>query len=282
MSEIIVADPKPLVVFISYSWDFEEFKNAIWELAGYLHANATVPVTIITDHLFSHRPPPKGWTTWMQHQIENADIVISVCSKPYHDFFENKEDFDSKGGYGVTHEANLIKQLMLSQKGTNSKFFPILPDGCGIQEIPLTLQMYNNNICFPSNNIGVMKLICGTNPSHSSIASKPNKINTFNNGTTATIKTEIALENQLNEAIADKLNEEKGTMALDRQILIRAYVSLSDMQRAAVINSFSFDIDDLDDMTPFEKDKLFIKKINDEELLTELWDAINNVKPFYS
>jgi hypothetical protein len=38
----------------------------------------------------------------MQHSIEDADVVLIVCSERYKRLFEKREDPASAGGFGVT------------------------------------------------------------------------------------------------------------------------------------------------------------------------------------
>ncbi|MEB3302354.1 MAG: toll/interleukin-1 receptor domain-containing protein [Cyanobacteriota bacterium] len=148
------ATPKPKV-FISYAHE-GELVERVGELAEWLRENGVEP---ITDHLYPHRPPDKGWRPWMQHSIEDADVVLIVCSERYKLLFEKREDIASGGGCGVTWESAIITSDLYDSRLTNSRFFPILPDGGEHQHVPTVLKDFHNGHYFPSGNQGILALI---------------------------------------------------------------------------------------------------------------------------
>lgn len=59
-------------VFISYAHE-GDLVERVRSLAEWLGQNG---VQVHTDHQHSDRPPPVGWRAWMQHQIEEVDVVV--------------------------------------------------------------------------------------------------------------------------------------------------------------------------------------------------------------
>lgn len=91
------------VVFISYA--HEGFLQAqVKALADWLTEHQ---VQVITDHPYTNRPPEQGWRAWMQHSVEDADLVLIVCTERYKRLFEKREVPD-EGGRGVTWESAVI------------------------------------------------------------------------------------------------------------------------------------------------------------------------------
>lgn len=148
------ATPKPKV-FISYAHE-GKLVDRVRELAEWLWVNGVEP---ITDHLYHHRPPDKGWRTWMQHSIEDADVVLIVCSERYKRLFEKREDPASRGGFGATWESAIITSDLYDSRLSNQRFFPILPDEGEHQHVPTVLKDFHNNHRFPSGNQGILSLI---------------------------------------------------------------------------------------------------------------------------
>jgi hypothetical protein len=122
-------------VFISYSWESDEFKQSIWELAGWLHLASSGEIEVISDHLFSVKPPPIGWHRWMEKEIDSADTVLVVCTPKYKIFFEGDNTAMHGGGYGVTHEGLIITSKFYDGKGINEKFYPVIPENGNIADI---------------------------------------------------------------------------------------------------------------------------------------------------
>lgn len=147
------ATPKPKV-FISYAHEGHLF-DRVAELAEWLRGNGVEP---ITDHRYRHRPPESGWRAWMQHSIEDADVVLIVCSERYKHLFEKRGD-PAAGGFGVTWEGAIITSDLYDSRLSNTRFFPILPDDGEHQHVPTVLKDWHNNHRFPSGNQGILALI---------------------------------------------------------------------------------------------------------------------------
>ncbi|MFN7820551.1 MAG: SEFIR domain-containing protein [Cyanobacteriota bacterium] len=148
------ATPKPKV-FISYAHE-GDLREGVGALAEWLRGNGVEP---ITDHPYRHRPPEIGWRAWMQHSIEAADVVLIVCSQRYKHLFEKREDPAASGGFGGTWESAIITSDLYDSRLSNTRFFPILPDGGEHQHVPMLLKDWHNNHRFPSGNQGILALI---------------------------------------------------------------------------------------------------------------------------
>ena len=141
-------------VFISYAHE-GDLQRRVKELAEWLTGKG---VQVITDHPYSNRPPEKGWRAWMQHNVEDADIVLIVCTERYKNLFEKREIPD-EGGRGVTWESAIITDDLYHSKLLNQRFFPILPDDGNHDHVPRVLSDWNNGHKFPSGNDGILSLI---------------------------------------------------------------------------------------------------------------------------
>lgn len=263
-------------VFISYAWESDEFKNSIWELAGWLTAASENMIEVISDHLYSVKPPTEGWHRWMANEVAKADVVLSICSPKYRASFEG-DDTDAQGGFGVTHEGLIITARFYETKGSNDKYYPVLPDNGKFEDIPVILRAYNNGLRFPSGNQGIYNLILGENPAHPHGRKKD--IKNVADKLDVDARQVVQLEKEIVNEIAKSINTKNTDMNFDVQILIRSFLALSDAEKRSIIKSVdeNFEIATGD---PDERDRLFLSKFNDQKLLSELWQAVNNVDPF--
>ena len=78
----------PPIVFISYAHE-DDLSSKVKSLADWLISNG---VQVITDHPYVNRPPEQGWRTWMQHSVEDADMVLIVCTHRYKKLFERRTE----------------------------------------------------------------------------------------------------------------------------------------------------------------------------------------------
>lgn len=141
-------DTKTPQVFISYAHESPEFSQSVKELAEYLR---TKGIRVITDHPYENRAPLEGWRVWMLHQVEDADLVLIVCSLKYKASFERR-DAKLSEGFGRTWEAAIITHELYHSKLQNAKYIPILPDGGNFGDVPVILSEFSNNLRFPSQN----------------------------------------------------------------------------------------------------------------------------------
>lgn len=65
------------IVFISYAHE-GSLRDQVGALANWL---VEQNIQVITDHPYTNRPPEKGWRAWMQHNIEDANVILIVCSE---------------------------------------------------------------------------------------------------------------------------------------------------------------------------------------------------------
>jgi tetratricopeptide (TPR) repeat protein len=110
-----ISHPK---VFISYSWDSEEHKNSVLDLADRLR-NHGIDCDIDQFEVY----PSEGWQNWMRNQVEQSDFVIVICTEQYKKRFQGKEELGK--GKGVTWEGVIINQLIYDQV-SSTKFIPVI------------------------------------------------------------------------------------------------------------------------------------------------------------
>lgn len=148
-------DSKAPQVFISYAHESTAFRQTVKELAEYLRVQG---IRVITDHPYENRAPQEGWRTWMLHQVEDADLVLVVCSPKYKVSFE-KRDAELPEGFGRTWEAAVITHELYFSKLQNAKYIPILPDGGSFGDVPTHLSEFSNGLRFPSQNERIFRAI---------------------------------------------------------------------------------------------------------------------------
>ena len=115
-------------VFISYSWDSEEHKKWVLNLASKLRENG---VDVILDQWDLQ----KGGSlipNFMQQSVMNADRVLCILTQNY------KEKTDNLNG-GVGCEYSILSADIASNLTTN-KFIPILRQGDSATSIPIILK----------------------------------------------------------------------------------------------------------------------------------------------
>jgi hypothetical protein len=130
--------PPPPTVFISYSHDSEEHKNAVFQLAQQLRSDG---INCTIDQ-FLNRGPKKGWPRWMREQVEESDFVLVVCTERYKRRFEGREDRGK--GQGANWEGILIEQVHYQADATNEKFLPVLLEEADPSAIPLSLRPFTH------------------------------------------------------------------------------------------------------------------------------------------
>ncbi len=144
----------PPNVFISYAYE-NDLSSKVKSLADWLTGN---DVQAITDHPYVNRPPEKGWQAWMQHSVEDADMVLIVCTDRYKRLFERRtEKIDH--GYGVTWESAIVTADIYKSRLNNTRFFPLLPDDGCHEDVPAILMDWHNNHRFPSGNKRILSLV---------------------------------------------------------------------------------------------------------------------------
>ncbi len=100
-------------VFISYSWDNDDHKNWVRELATRLRSDG-IDVTLDQWHLVPGDQLPE----FMERSVRESDYVLIVCTHKY------KERSDNRRG-GVGYEGDIITAEFMATRN-HRKFIPIL------------------------------------------------------------------------------------------------------------------------------------------------------------
>ncbi|MCP4343891.1 MAG: ATP-binding protein, partial [Desulfobulbaceae bacterium] len=93
-----------------------------------------------------------------QHNVEDVDIVLIVCTERYKNLFEKRELPDD-GGRGAAWEGAIITNDLYQSLLKNNRFYPIFPDGGDHKHVPVILNDWNNNHRFPSGYDRILGLI---------------------------------------------------------------------------------------------------------------------------
>jgi len=99
--------------FVSYSWDSDDHKAWVAQLAARLRADG---VDVILDQW--HVVPGDQLPEFMERAVRESDFVLIVCTKKY------KERSDNRSG-GVGYEGDIMSGEILTQRNQR-KFIPIL------------------------------------------------------------------------------------------------------------------------------------------------------------
>lgn len=126
----------PIRVFISYSHDSEEHADRVLALADRLIEDG---VDVALDQY--EDPPPADWRLWMENQIEEAKLVLIICTAGY--FNKVRQKVKPGEGKGVKWEALLTYQEIYDNDSTNPKFVPVLLEGGKYSDIPKPLRAGN-------------------------------------------------------------------------------------------------------------------------------------------
>jgi hypothetical protein len=146
-------------VFISYAHESPAFREQVKELADWLEERGC---ELLTDHPYLYRPPAEGWQAWMLGCIEHADTVLVVCTPKLKARYEKTAEPDT--GLGATYEGAIVTQHIYNASMRNTKFYPILPEGGDLANIPLTLQAWWNGHYFPRGNENIRRMILDPDP----------------------------------------------------------------------------------------------------------------------
>jgi hypothetical protein len=64
------------------------------------------------------------------------------------------------------------------------------------------------------------------------------------------------------------------------QILVRAFLSLTDIQKIQIIKNLQIFEERFDDLDPNKRDREIFKIANEKNILKALWEETNKVSPF--
>ena len=118
------------IVFISYSWDNEEHKNWVLNLANKLCEDG---VDVILDRYYLQ--PGKNVPFFIEDSLRKSKRIITVLTPNYKLKAEKR-----KGGVG--QEFSLITNQLLQDVVQNDKVIPILKGGNSDESIPDFLKQY--------------------------------------------------------------------------------------------------------------------------------------------
>ncbi len=118
--------PKPITVFISYSWDDENHKQWVHDFALRLRRGG---LQVILDQW--NLQPGDQLPLFMEWAVRESDFVLCVCSPPY------KQKSDSRSG-GVGAEGYIMTAEFF-RNPSQGKFIPILRAGNWEQSAPTWL-----------------------------------------------------------------------------------------------------------------------------------------------
>ena len=256
-------------VFISYAHESNEFRESVRELAIWLNLNGNGKIVVSTDHLYTYKARKEGWQVWMHDQIVESDLVLIICTPKYNDRFVKNEEAGK--GLGAIYEGAIITTAMYQRGLINEKFIPIIPDDGSPKNVPLLFRPFFNYLSFPNNYEGIMKAIFNDNPSLGG-----NEVGTF----VEPVSPEIVLENEIVEEIFETNLKQETNMFSSIHALVRSFLELSDMQKILIAKNLAIYEEIFLKMQPDERDKKILKLVNDKKQLRNLWDEINNIKPF--
>ena len=120
-------------VFISYSHDSREHMDQVLTISDRLRADG------IDCHIDQYEEsPPEGWPRWMVNQIEDADLVLVVCTETYERQFRGREEAGK--GLGARWEGAIITQEIYQAEAHNTMFIPVLLSPNDSAYIPIVLR----------------------------------------------------------------------------------------------------------------------------------------------
>lgn len=143
--------PTTMTIFISYSWDSEEHKKWVLDLANKLTDNG-VYVLLDRFDLKAGRP----MTQFMEKSVNNSDKILMIMTPSY------KDKADNRTG-GVGYEYSMITQELYNNHD-NDKFIPILRKGSFDESSPKflsTLISHNmqNDLTFEKDFTELLRII---------------------------------------------------------------------------------------------------------------------------
>ncbi|MFP5041268.1 toll/interleukin-1 receptor domain-containing protein [Parasediminibacterium sp. JCM 36343] len=117
-------------VFISYSWDNEEHKTWVLNLANKLCVDG---VEVILDRYFLR--PGTNLPHFVEKNLDKADRVIIIFTQNY------KLKADKRTG-GVGYEYSIMNVELYNNQTSNDKIIPILRQGSKEESIPTFMQQF--------------------------------------------------------------------------------------------------------------------------------------------
>ncbi len=137
-------------VFISYSHDSATHIDHVLELSDRLRGDG---VDCWIDQY--EESPREGWPKWMLNQIQQADIVIAICTENYKARFEGTAKPGI--GKGVKWEGAIVTQQMYERETDGEKTIPVVFADDDVAHIPLVLCSFTH-YSYIENGEGYEKL----------------------------------------------------------------------------------------------------------------------------
>jgi hypothetical protein len=129
-------DASPVRVFISYSWDSDEHKQRVLELAQQLRSDG---IEAWIDRFIPF--PPEGWERWMESQIKEAKFIIVIATETYAQRFS--VNVPTGNGLGANWKGLIISNGLYEANGHNEKFIPVTFSKADEAHIPEPLRPFS-------------------------------------------------------------------------------------------------------------------------------------------
>lgn len=126
----LISDSRRPIVFISYSWDNEQHKKWVLDLADKLCADG---IDVILDRYYLK--PGANLPHFVEDNLNKADRVIIIFTPNY------KLKADKRAG-GVGYEYSIMNVELYKNQTSNEKIIPILREGSAEQSIPTFMQQF--------------------------------------------------------------------------------------------------------------------------------------------
>jgi TIR domain len=144
--------PTNPIVFISYSWDDEQHKEWVFNLAERLCSDG---IDVILDRYYLK--PGKNLSHFVEQSITKADRIIIVFTPNY------KLKADRRAG-GVGYEYSIMNADLYNNQIANEKVIPVLRAGSKEDSIPAFMQQFihidtRNNDNFENSYVDLLREI---------------------------------------------------------------------------------------------------------------------------
>ncbi|MDL2275929.1 hypothetical protein LJC22_07380 [Desulfosarcina sp. OttesenSCG-928-G10] len=149
----MIKQTENIMVFISYL-DEGNIVEEVMALAEWLCGQ---DVEAITYHAKANPAPEIGRRSWVQQKIEDAEIVLVVCTELYKNVFEKREAPNGEDR-DIAWMSAIITSEMYDTGMRNNKFFPVLPLGGKGQHIPAVLKEWHTGLSL-ENKKEILSLI---------------------------------------------------------------------------------------------------------------------------
>jgi formylglycine-generating enzyme required for sulfatase activity len=148
----------PRRVFISYSQDSDEHGARVLALAQWLREQG---IDAWLDQF--EDAPAQGWPMWMHEQLRDADVVLVVASRGYHDKFERSVP---RGvGKGIKFESHLLVNEFYELEARTNRFVPVAFEGGDLGFVPKPLSGHTHYV-LPGRREALRDWLLGRRPEH--------------------------------------------------------------------------------------------------------------------